>query len=57
MLTDAPSETIILRPDQALREAKHPVDDHVSPSVQRVALSAGTPVDAPVSRHPARQAR
>jgi hypothetical protein len=60
MLTNAPSETVILRPDPALREAQHQAPDQrarIAPSRQRAALSAGTAGDASASRIAATQAR
>jgi hypothetical protein len=53
MLTNAPSETLILRPDPLLRAEQLPAtEDHarVAPSLRRVALPAGTPARAPASR-------
>jgi hypothetical protein len=53
MLTNAPSETLILRPDPALTAAEARVADdraRLAPNLRRVALSAGTPAAAPASR-------
>jgi len=53
MLTNAPNETLILCPSPALRTAEpRAADDRarLAPSLRRVALSAGTPTDAPAPR-------
>jgi hypothetical protein len=53
MLTNAPSETLILRPNPALRAAQLRAGDdrtRVAPSLRRVALPAATTTDAPASR-------
>ncbi len=60
MLTSAPSETLILRPDPALRAAQdQPAEDRarIAPSLQRVALAAGTDSDVSASHARATQAR
>jgi hypothetical protein len=60
MLTNAPSETLILRPDPALRIAEPPKADdraRLAPSLRRVALSAGMPAAASASRLAAAKAR
>jgi hypothetical protein len=60
MLTNAPSETLILRPDPALRPAQIPKADdraRLVPSLRRAALSAGTPAEASASRVAAAKAR
>jgi hypothetical protein len=53
MLTNAPNETLILRPDPALRTARPPTTDERrprAPTLRKVALSAGAPAEAPSTR-------
>jgi hypothetical protein len=53
MLTNAPSETLILRPDPALRAAEiRAVGDRtrIAPSLRRAAIASRTPTDAPIPR-------
>jgi hypothetical protein len=60
MLTSAPSETLILRPDPALREAREQAAGdraRIAPSLQKAALTRAGTADALASRIPARQTR
>jgi hypothetical protein len=53
MLTHAPSETVILRPDPALRAAearKNGGRASLAPSLQRAAAASGRPADTPTGR-------
>jgi hypothetical protein len=58
MLTNAPSETLILRPDPALRAAEEQAVDRrarIAPTLRRAALTRGAATEAPVSDVPASQ--
>jgi hypothetical protein len=60
MLTSAPSETLILRPDPALQAAQEQAADNrarLAPSLRRVEMAADMDSDAPSSPAPATQAR
>jgi hypothetical protein len=53
MLTNAPNETLILRPDPALRTARPPTANERrprAPTLRKVALSAGAPAEAQGTR-------
>jgi hypothetical protein len=59
MLTHAPSETVILRPDPVLRAAEVSANGKrapLAPSLQRAALASGRPADTPTGRLVATQA-
>jgi hypothetical protein len=60
MLTNAPSETLILRPDPALRAAQEQVADdraRTAPTLGRATLTRGAAAEAAASRVPAGQER
>jgi hypothetical protein len=60
MLTHAPSETLILRPDPALQAAHEQAADdrtRIAPALRSTTLTRGAAAEAPLSGVPARQTR